>query len=174
MELTKEQQFVLDAWRKEAKRAQNVPNWSTFDPIDFRLPLPYLIVAELTPDRILYRLVGTSMAHTWGADFTGKYLDEVMQDDYRFYIEGLFRRAAEIRAPVYSHSKFQWFKDRHLDTTRLFVPYCLEGEEVGIVLVCQIFNYDKVGPDEPRSIDLERDHTEHETVDLKRFDPEPC
>jgi len=64
----------------EAKRGQRaMPTWADFDPAEIKPLLPHLIVTryERNPFRVRYSLVGTLVVQYGGADFTGRYLDEL-------------------------------------------------------------------------------------------------
>ena len=56
-----------------------MPAWTDIDPAEITPLLPQLIVAryERNPFRVRYSLVGTWVAQYAGADFTGRYLDEL-------------------------------------------------------------------------------------------------
>ena len=64
----------------EAKRGQRgMPTWADFDPAEIKPLLPHLMVTryERSPFRVRYSLVGTFVVQYGGADFTGRYLDEM-------------------------------------------------------------------------------------------------
>jgi N-acetylglutamate synthase-like GNAT family acetyltransferase len=64
----------------EAKRGQRaMPTWADFDPAEIKPLLPHLMVTryERNPFRVRYSLVGTFVVQYGGADFTGRYLDEM-------------------------------------------------------------------------------------------------
>lgn len=64
----------------EAKRGHRpMPVWSDIDPAEIKPLLPQLIVVryEQKPFRVRYSLVGTWVVQYAGADFTGRYLDEL-------------------------------------------------------------------------------------------------
>ena len=64
----------------EAKRGQrDMPRWRDIDPAEIKPLLPHLLVSryERDPFRVRYVIVGTWIAQYSGADFTGRYLDEL-------------------------------------------------------------------------------------------------
>ncbi len=146
------QKNLYDAWCRLAAARGGLPLRSDFDPIDYPRALSTLVLAEVMPDgRICYRLVGTDMVSAWGADFTGKYLHEVMQGDYHDFIRSLFDDCIARRSPIYSHSRFQWDRGRAVDTRRIMLPFARSERpaEVGFVLVSQVFDFSRVGPARP-------------------------
>jgi GNAT superfamily N-acetyltransferase len=56
-----------------------MPTWADFDPAEIKPLLPHLMVTryERNPFRVRYSLVGTFVVQYGGADFTGRYLDEM-------------------------------------------------------------------------------------------------
>jgi GNAT superfamily N-acetyltransferase len=56
-----------------------MPSWADFDPAEIKPLLPHLMVTryERSPFRVRYSLVGTFVVQYGGADFTGRYLDEL-------------------------------------------------------------------------------------------------
>lgn len=86
------------------------PKRSAIDPLEIRHLLPYLVIValETAPFRVRYRLVGTRVVESHGADFTNRYLDEC-----GFLIERelteCYRRVAAENAPV--HLYFEWMRE---------------------------------------------------------------
>src|SRR3954470_5565061 len=63
--------------RKRGRRS--MPTWADIDPAEIKPLLPHLMVTryERNPFRVRYVLVGTWVVQYSGADFTGRYLDEL-------------------------------------------------------------------------------------------------
>lgn len=86
------------------------PKRSAIDPLEIPHLLPYLVIAALeqAPFRVRYRLVGTRVVESHGADFTNRYLDEC-----GFLIEKdlmeCYRRTAADGNPVYLY--YEWIRD---------------------------------------------------------------
>ena len=146
------QHELYAAWCRAREEHDGVPPRAAFDPVDFPRALSTLILAEVTADGALrYRLVGTDMVEAWGADFTGRFLHEVMQGDYHDFIRGLFDECIKGRCPLFSHSRFRWDRGRSLDTRRLMLPFrrTAATRDIGFVLVSQVFDHGKIGPVQP-------------------------
>lgn len=130
-----------------------LPMRERFDPLDVPDLLSMLVMAtvESAPRRIFFRLVGSDMSEAWGSNFSGKYLDEVMDGSYGAYIQSLFDACIDGAEPIYSRSRFQFDKDRAVDTERLMTPFAVETapDTVSHVLVGQCFNFNKAGPEKP-------------------------
>ena len=86
------------------------PKRSAIDPLEIRHLLPYLVIVALEPApfRVRYRLVGTRVVESHGADFTNRYLDECGFLIEQELIESYRRTAAEA-APVYLY--FEWMRE---------------------------------------------------------------
>lgn len=142
---------LLSHWRGLIGADRDIPCRSNLDPLDVPKHLSSLILAEVIPPDIRFRLVGTDMVEAWGADFTGSRLSEIMTGDYHDFIHGLFYACVKNRAPVLSRSRFQWDRGRAVDTVRLMLPFsAMEGsDQVAFVLVCQFFDYERAGPTRP-------------------------
>jgi hypothetical protein len=88
---------------------ESVPLRAAIDPAEIPRLLPYLVIAEIEaePLRIRYRLVGTQVVESNGADFTNRYLDEC-----NFAVEALlaecYSRLVDTRAPVFAY--YEWHK----------------------------------------------------------------
>lgn len=86
------------------------PRRSAIDPFDVPHLLPFLVIVEVeaAPIRVRYRLVGTRVVESHGADFTNRYLDEC-----GFLIETelteCYRRATTGRAPVFMY--YEWTRN---------------------------------------------------------------
>jgi hypothetical protein len=153
------QEVLYDAWCQARAVQGAAPPRRSFDPIRFPQSLSTIILVERVAEGALcFRLVGTDMVDAWGGDFTGKHLHEIMQGEYHDFIRGLFDECIERRQAIFSHSKFQWDRGRVLDTKRLMLPYARNEapEEIGFVMVSQVFDYSKIGPSRPKvSTDME-------------------
>lgn len=146
------QKTLFRAWCHEAALRHKAPPRAAFDPIDFPRCLPTLVLYEFTEDdAVRLRLVGTEIAQVWGTDYTGRCLHEFMDGAYHDFIRGHIDQCRAARVPLFSHSRFQWDRGRQLDTRRLLLPYARNDkpDEVGFVLLSQVFDYDKTGPSFP-------------------------
>lgn len=94
-------------WKSKSGGA--VPRRSAIDPLEIPHLLPFLVIVQLerTPFRVRYRLVGTRVVESHGADFTNCYLDEC-----NFLIEKelteCYRRVAAEVAPVFLY--YEWMR----------------------------------------------------------------
>lgn len=160
---------LYERWRS-LFHGGKLPSRSDIDPLTIPAKvLPYVVLADVVDGgrRIRYRLVGTNMVSEWGQDFTGCYLDEIMEGSYRAFLENLFADVVSRRCAVLSESAFRWDVGRATHTRRLFMPLASDGETVDGVLIGQIFKRDaggltprKIVEDLPGHVETFRMHDE--------------
>lgn len=139
---------LYDYWSGK-RTGGRLPGRRDIDPVELRDLLRYVVLADIVDGgaRIRYRLVGTNMVERWGADFTGKHVDEIMQGSYRLYLEELFRETVAHASAIFSTGRFRWDIGRACETRRVFLPLASDGETVDKVLVGQTFTNDVAPPD---------------------------
>jgi len=135
--------------------------------------LPSLAMFDLIEGarRIRVRLLGTDVVARFGQDFTGRYLDEIMNGDYLNYLVGLCREVHARRAPLYTENMFRWQVRRDIVTRRLLLPLAHGADEPAILLAGLTFDTAEDMPDRPMEFNGMTQRTE-----LKRhiFDPQPA
>ncbi|GAB2176190.1 PAS domain-containing protein [Dongia sp. agr-C8] len=91
-----------DWWRAAGDAAGGIPDRRDFDPTRFPRLLPNMIICEAVADpfRIRYRLVGTKVADVLNIDFTGHYLDELLDGATDTPWQDYFVTAFEQRVPI--------------------------------------------------------------------------
>jgi hypothetical protein len=90
---------------------QPVPHRRDIDPADLKPLLPWLIIVEIeaAPFRVLYRLAGTKVVEMNQCELTGRYLDELEeQDSASLTQQGIaaYRLAWAEQRPVYG--TYRW------------------------------------------------------------------
>lgn len=135
-------QRLVEAYRywDGLRGSRFAPAYAEVDPVDIPGLLRYLLLTEVetTPRgrRYRYRLCGTEVEQHFGGAMRGRYIDGLMEGDYRDYIESLYHRLVDQRCPVYSVSSYD---QRLLHTKRLMLPLSSDGREVDMVLSAQVF-----------------------------------
>jgi hypothetical protein len=101
-ELTSDKIRALHAWWSAQGGAGGIPDRSAFDPTRYPRLLPNMIIAQATtePFRIQYRLVGTKVADVLNIDFTGRYLDELMDEATNTPWQDYYVESFEQRVPI--------------------------------------------------------------------------
>lgn len=92
---------LYDWWISHC-RPCGVPDRADFDLATHRLLLPNIMLSEVEeePFRIRYRLVGTKIVSNLGVDFTGRYLDELVEPSYAIPWGDFYRQSFAERRPV--------------------------------------------------------------------------
>jgi len=95
-------------WEKK-RGARAMPTWAEIDPAEIKPLLPHLMVTryERNPFRIRYVIVGTWVVQYGGADFTGRYLDELdFASEVETDWEALHREVATEAVPIMGQFRF--------------------------------------------------------------------
>jgi hypothetical protein len=90
----------LHAWWIAHRGGAEMPDRNALWPGDILRLLPFLFIAELTGERVRYRLVGTKAVANTGFEFTGCYLDELQRGGSGVPWEDYYRRVLETRRPL--------------------------------------------------------------------------
>jgi hypothetical protein len=101
-ELVSDKVRELHAWWKAHLGEAGIPDRSAFDPTAFPRLLPNIIISEAVGDpvRIRYRLVGTKVADVLNIDFTGRYLDELVDEATHTPWHDYYVTAFQQRVPI--------------------------------------------------------------------------
>lgn len=126
---------VLDYWERR-RGARAMPQRRDIDPAELRPVLPHLQITEAIEGgaRFRYRLVGTAVVEAFGAEFTGKYVDELVSGERDSFVHACYRAVCTARRPVFARSKYITTKDVDLTANRVLTPLSEDGVEVGQIL----------------------------------------
>ena len=132
--LTPRLRALYDYWRSFPGRKP--PSRRDFDPIDVRqvLPIIFLMDIEQPGPRFRFRLVGTEFENHFGRSFTGEYLEDVNNHEYRDAVLADYRRCFENVAPVFSERSFTNDMGRQWHHKRLLLPLCDDAGETEMLL----------------------------------------
>lgn len=121
-------------WRAKAER-RRPPLRRAIDPLDLSFCLGHLALAEIAqPFRVRYRLFGTHLSTLYGADLTGRYVDELFTPALRARTLDLYRALTDTGEPQYEAPSFGVFRYR-LAYHRLLLPLTSEGRRIDLALV---------------------------------------
>jgi hypothetical protein len=115
---------------KRAGRA--MPSRADIEPLELRDCLGNLCLVEVTdetPPRFRFRLDGSNLALTTGFDMTGKFLEEMPDPDYRAFVDSIYRRVLQTRAPVFMANHEDW-KGYDLRVTSVTMPLSTDGVRI--------------------------------------------
>ncbi|WP_420549068.1 PAS domain-containing protein [Curvivirga sp.] len=156
---------LYNYWLSISDGGSLLPPKSSFDPVDLPKLLSSLIMVEMRQEgdgepRVFYRLVGSNMVRNWGADNSGKYLDELTDGKFTGYLNSQYQQVAQLKRPLYWHYLLRW-EDGHLsNNSRLYIPFSSEADpnRVSTIIVGQIIRHDTkilMEPMSPHVKDLE-------------------
>ena len=105
--------------------------------------LPYLQITELaaTSGRIRFRLVGTGIVEAYGADLTGKYMDEVYSAERLRHVEANYRAACESMRPVLVVNRYHSSRPVSLVCHRLVMPLAGDSATIHQFLTAMRFEF---------------------------------
>lgn len=93
---------VLRYWHS-LRRGTQLPARADVDPAEIKAALPHMMITGISyhPFRVLYRLVGTEIAHWARLDFTNRYADELIFDEDGHDWTDYYRAVVDARKPAY-------------------------------------------------------------------------
>lgn len=133
---------VLDYW--QAKRAgRAMPQRRAIEPPELREVLPHLQITEVIGggQRFRYRLVGTAIVEAFGAEFTGKHVDELVSGERDSFVHACYRAVCASRRPAFARSKYVTTRNVDLTANRILLPLSEDGEAVNQILGALTFEF---------------------------------
>jgi hypothetical protein len=126
---------VLAYW-EEKRRDRPMPRRGDIDPIELRAVLSHLQITEVIDggSRFRYRLVGTAIVEAFGAEFTGRYVDELISGERDTFVHACYRAVCASRRPAFVRSKYATTKNIDLTANRMLVPLSEDGTGVNQIL----------------------------------------
>lgn len=121
--------------------AKRFPSRTDIDPLDFRFALGKVSLVYITsnPRRFRYGLVSTTLTERLGYELTGKFVEDIREDDVRKYVTGLYMRALAARLPIYEKSR-RYFDHRSWNHEALVLPYSSSGDEIDLLMIYRVTN----------------------------------
>ena len=126
---------LYDYWM--AKKGDLVaPPRSAIEPVEIRSILPRLLLIDVIgdPPRFRVRLAGTDVAYHYGAEITGKFVDELDLDEIGHIALAEYRDATRLRQPMVHQWEYTKHDGRHLKYERLILPLSSDGQAVDMLL----------------------------------------
>lgn len=118
--------YWLSAWRDNLP-----PRRTDIDPAAIKRVLPFILLGDIEPDpfRVLFRLIGTSVADFSRQDFTGQYLDELIyggRDSVDWQL--CYRFVHQERVPLIGVNRLH-FSDGRIATYEFALLPLLRGDD---------------------------------------------
>ena len=105
--------------------------------------LPFLQLTErvAVTGRIRYRLIGTGIVDAYGADLTGKYMDEIYSGERMHYVEANYRAVCESQRPVLVVNHYHSTRPVLLVCHRLLMPLANDSATIRLFLTAMRFEF---------------------------------
>jgi len=125
---------MLALW-EEKRAGRDWPLRRDFDPFEFRFALGFISLVEVhtPPRRFFYRLDGTKQAEIFGADCTGKYLDQAAARAAADQTEQDLCAALVSGRPQYHERHLDW-SGRRLRYGGIVLPLSRDGHRVDMLM----------------------------------------
>jgi len=121
--------------------ADRLPARADLDPLDFRQLLGRVLLVDVLHEgdrrRYRYRLFGTEFIFYHQRDLTGRYLDEIVNIDFRSELLAQYDAALSTRQPQYMTYDYIVEAERHRFHAAL-LPLAADGATVNMVLGCGV------------------------------------
>ncbi len=135
--------FNLFQYWDRKRGVRPMPARRDLDPVEIPRLLPHLRITEILEGctRFRYRLVGTAVVEAYGADFTGKYTDELYSGERKLNVERHYRIIHEKKRPMFLRSRYVTLKGYDIIANRLLAPLSDDGVEVDMVITALTFEF---------------------------------
>jgi hypothetical protein len=155
---------VFDVWEKK-RGTRFAPHPSEIDA--FALPpsvLPRIVLVDVIDGgaRFRFRLVGTGVAFSSGADYTGKYVDEALSGDAQAAVLHHYRSVVREKRPAYAVAEVLLSDGHSVRNCRVAMPLSCDGVNVHRLLLISRTTSDWMLRVELQN--LERDDPDRETI----------
>ena len=130
---------LLDYWERK-RGGRPMPARADIDPVEIPELLAHLILIDVEdgPSHRV-RLVGTEIASRYGADFTGKCLEDIDFGELRQTVLDAYLACSRSAAPYVSESFFTSASGVYTSMERLILPLSQNGETAEKLLACIAF-----------------------------------
>lgn len=128
--------WFFDYWR-ERHDGGRLPGRVDIDPLDFPHLLGYINLVDVeridTRIRYRFRLWGSRVSTVFGADHTGKLLDEIAAPGTLRELRGRFDRCVESRDAFFVRRRITLAGPEMIATSRLLLPLASDGHQVDML-----------------------------------------
>lgn len=124
-------------WQSKAPPGR-LPGRVHIDPLQIPRLLQHIALYDVVPVgddfRFRFRLVGTGVVETFGADNTGKFIDECMPPDAYKALHAHYLALVRERKPQYWQRNLPYANRDFLAVQRLALPLASDGSTVDMVI----------------------------------------
>ncbi len=134
---------LYEYWTKMHRAGRDLPARADFDPMRVAHLLPHVMLLDVEgcPPRFRYRLIGTRMVDSLGADLTGRWLDQAHAKGGTAPQFPSYARVAVEGVPEWRRGKphFSSYIDKCTEMERVFLPLATNGKDVDMILTIAVF-----------------------------------
>jgi hypothetical protein len=130
---------LYDYW-DERRQGRRWPARGDINPVDLKFALGNMSLIDVSADPLhfTFRLVGTSLAHRLGTDFTGKTVDDIPDPAYRSEVYAAYKEIVDSGKPSVVQGERLFDKMPHrFEILRL--PLSENGISVTMILICALY-----------------------------------
>lgn len=126
---------ICDYWLAK-QQSGRLPSRDDLDPHDIRdvLPIVFLVDVEREPLRFRFRLVGTEFAAKYGRDFTGEFLDELVETSEADGAASDFMSCVTLRTCIRTHRRWKTESGYYWYFERILLPLADDAGTVNMLL----------------------------------------
>jgi len=130
---------LFDYWQSK-RRGRFAPSRPDIKPeeLTFILPSLYLVDVVGSPRRFRYRLVGTGVVKEYGAEITGKFVDEIAVNENRAPFLLGYEHVAVEGKPASTRGAYTKTSGRRMVFEHLILPLSTDGQMVDMLLAAVI------------------------------------
>jgi len=125
-------------WR-ERHVGDRPPSRAELDPLDFPYAVGFVTLVDVEPEplRFRFRLVASPVTQHLGYELTGKYLDEVPEQDMRSYLDSAYRRLVAERIPLHENGE-RVLDERIWRHESMLLPCCSPNGAVSLIISARV------------------------------------
>lgn len=129
---------LIDLYKywSEKRGTRSFPARGDLDPLEFPYALGVVSLVDFVPRsrRYRYRLVSTTLTARLGYDMTGKWADQIPDENIRRYVKDFYDTVIYVRTPIYEKSE-RIFDNKVWQHEALVLPLSDDNENINMLLV---------------------------------------
>jgi hypothetical protein len=131
---------ALAYWQRK-RGAGVMPARQDIDPAEMPKLLPHVQLIELVADRFRYRLIGTALVEAFGREYTGLFVDELVDGARAQLVREACEMVRDRRQPVFLRNRYVTAKTVDLTANRLYLPLSEDGSIVNMIFSALTFEF---------------------------------
>lgn len=133
----------LDRYLRDKAPAGGLAGRKDIDPVELKGLLSHVNLFDVVDDqgqrRFRFRLVGTAQAEAIGADFTGRFVDEVFEERAAKPVLKAMLSVVDTRKPYHTEANIPLPDRAHVRYERTIFPLASDGWNVDMLIAAYVF-----------------------------------